>query len=35
MMGTVWLRLDNSQQSIQPFINAIVGDDIHQLARLG
>ena len=23
MMGTVWLRLDNDQSSIQPFINAI------------
>ena len=23
MMGTVWLRLDTSQQSIQPFINAL------------
>ncbi|MCJ1478263.1 hypothetical protein MMC13_006940 [Lambiella insularis] len=23
LMGTVWLRLDTSQQSIQPFINAI------------
>jgi hypothetical protein len=24
MMGTVWLRLDTDQSSIQPFINAIV-----------
>jgi hypothetical protein len=24
MMGTVWLRLHPSQDSIQPFINAIV-----------
>lgn len=23
LMGTVWLRLDNSQENIQPFINAI------------
>jgi hypothetical protein len=26
MMGTVWLRLHTNQESIQPFINAIVGD---------
>ena len=25
MMGTVWLRLDNNQDSIQTLINAIVG----------
>jgi hypothetical protein len=31
MMGTVWLRLDNSQESIQPFINAIVGNDFSNL----
>lgn len=24
MMGTVWLRLDTSQEHIQPFTNAIV-----------
>ena len=24
MMGTVWLRLDTTQDYIQPFINAIV-----------
>lgn len=24
MMGTVWLRLETDQQSIQPFVNAIV-----------
>lgn len=24
MMGTVWLRLDATQEAIQPFINAIV-----------
>lgn len=26
MMGTVWLRLQTSQEYIQPFINAIVSD---------
>lgn len=24
MMGTVWLRLDTTQEHIQPFTNAIV-----------
>ena len=33
-MGTVWLRLDNSQQSIQPFINAIVSDNITNFTDL-
>ena len=28
MMGTVWLRLHTDQRSIQPFINAIVGDPL-------
>ena len=26
MMGTVWLRLETSQDHIQPFINAIVSE---------
>jgi ABC-type multidrug transport system ATPase subunit len=30
MMGTVWLRLHTDQRSIQPFINAIVGDTIQK-----
>lgn len=34
MMGTVWLRLDTDQRSIQAFVNAIVshdpGDDVEQ-----
>jgi hypothetical protein len=28
MMGTVWLRLHESQEYIQPFINAIVSNPL-------
>lgn len=34
MMGTVWLRLDTDQQSIQPFVNAIVSSSTMDELRL-